>query len=82
MSDVFNVMVETDSGCMVTPQMQYTYKCTRCGLINELLKIPGFGLAYKYKRTLRIEPEEFTSECRSCLQKEVIRTTIYEEGKE
>jgi hypothetical protein len=82
MSRVFNVLVETDSNCMVTPQMQYTYKCTRCNRINELLKISGFGLAYKYKRTLRIEPGEFTSECIGCLQKEVIRTTIYEEGKE
>jgi hypothetical protein len=67
---------------MVTAEMQYTYRCRGCGHTNQLLEIPGFGLAYKYKRTLRIEPEEFTSECRSCLQKEVIRTTIYEEGKE
>lgn len=81
MSDVFNVFVETDSGCMVTPEMQYTYRCTGCGHTNQLLKIPGFGLAYHHKRTLRIEPEEFTSECRYCPQKEVIRTKIYTRGE-
>jgi hypothetical protein len=82
MSSVFNVLVETDSGCMVTAEMQYTYRCRGCGHTNQLLEIPGFGLTYHRKRVLRIEPEEFTSKCRYCSRKEVIRTKIYAGGKE
>jgi len=97
MNRVFNLSVETDNNCMVTAEIKYTYKCIRCGRINQLLEIPGFALAVspvavtdpvslrtqlKHKRTLRIEPVEFTSECRSCRQKEVIRTKIHVGDKE